>query len=67
MPNSSLTHEEIHTNGLGSLNLGLSAWDWLSFQEIGVPPKIRGYLVQQSPRLAEERTEKKLWLVLSRC
>lgn len=60
VPNSSLTHGEIHTNGVGSLSLALSTWDWLSFQEIGVHPKTRYYLVQQSPGLAEERTERKV-------
>lgn len=54
MPNSSLTH------GVGSLSLVLSTWDWLSFQEIGVHPKTRCYLDQQSPRLAEDRTERKV-------
>lgn len=60
MPNSSLTHGEIHTNGVGSLSFALSTWDWLSFQEIGVHPRTRCYLVQQSPRLVEERMKRKV-------
>lgn len=68
VPNSSLTHGETHANGVGSLSLALSTRDWLSFQEIGVHPRTRGYLVQQSPRLVEEKTERKvMYWALSRC